>query len=111
MTSAFGPVKLFFSIDCRVDGNLLSAALSDNENKLLVLLLSLYTVADHNLHLGEVSPSSKMTDITPDFNIGLKAREATPVLAHRYSIDRLDEFLKEAYNIVSSMRAHPMDCS
>jgi len=41
-----------------------------------------------------------MTDITPDFNVELKQRNATPVLAHRYSIDRLDEFLKEAYTIV-----------
>lgn len=41
-----------------------------------------------------------MTDITPDINVGLKERNATPVLAHRYSIDRLDEFLKEAYTIV-----------
>lgn len=42
-----------------------------------------------------------MTDLTPGFNVILKSRNAPPVIAYRYSIDRLDEFLKEAYSIVS----------
>ena len=41
-----------------------------------------------------------MTDLTPVFNEALRAHDALPVSSHRYSIDRLDEFLKEAYNIV-----------
>jgi syntaxin 18 len=41
-----------------------------------------------------------MADITAVFNTALKAHNATLVTSHRYSIDRLDEFLKEAYNIV-----------
>lgn len=41
-----------------------------------------------------------MADITPAFNVALQARDAPPVTAHRYSVDRLDEFLKEAYSIV-----------
>jgi len=43
-----------------------------------------------------------MTDLTPDFNLVLRSKEATPVLAHRYSIDRLDGFLQEAYSIVGA---------
>lgn len=45
----------------------------------------------------------KMTDITPDLNAALKSRNATPVIKHRYSLDQLDEFLKEAYSIVSKL--------
>jgi len=41
-----------------------------------------------------------MTDLTPDFNLVLRSKEVPPVIAHRYSIDRLDGFLQEAYNIV-----------
>jgi len=41
-----------------------------------------------------------MTDITPVFNDALRAHNAPPVSSHRYSVDRLDEFLKEAYSIV-----------
>ncbi|KAI4721135.1 snare protein syntaxin-like protein 18/UFE1 [Aureobasidium sp. EXF-10727] len=40
-----------------------------------------------------------MADITAVFNAALKAHDAPPVTSHRYSIDRLDEFLKEAYSI------------
>ncbi|KAG9944299.1 snare protein syntaxin-like protein 18/UFE1, partial [Aureobasidium melanogenum] len=40
-----------------------------------------------------------MADITAAFNTALKAHNAPPVTSHRYSIDRLDEFLKEAYSI------------
>ncbi|THW16109.1 snare protein syntaxin-like protein 18/UFE1 [Aureobasidium pullulans] len=40
-----------------------------------------------------------MADITAVFNTALKAHNAPPVTSHRYSIDRLDEFLKEAYSI------------
>lgn len=43
-----------------------------------------------------------MADITPIFNSVLKAHNAPLVTSGRYSIDRLDEFLKEAYSIVSS---------
>jgi hypothetical protein len=41
-----------------------------------------------------------MADITAVFNTALKVHNAPPVTSHRYSIDRLDEFLKEAYSIV-----------
>ena len=44
-----------------------------------------------------------MTDITPALNEVLKAREVPPVTSVRYSIDQLDEFLKEAYSIVSCL--------
>lgn len=40
-----------------------------------------------------------MTDITPDLNICLKAREAQPVIHHQYDIRRLDSFLQDAYSI------------
>lgn len=40
-----------------------------------------------------------MADITAHFNAALKLHNAPPVTSHRYSIDRLDEFLKEAYSI------------
>jgi len=40
-----------------------------------------------------------MADITAAFNTALRANNAPPVTSHRYSIDRLDEFLKEAYSI------------
>ncbi|KAI5266808.1 snare protein syntaxin-like protein 18/UFE1 [Aureobasidium subglaciale] len=40
-----------------------------------------------------------MADITAVFNTALKANNAPPVTSHRYTIDRLDEFLKEAYSI------------
>lgn len=51
-----------------------------------------------------------MADITAVFNTALKAHNAPPVTSHRYSIDRLDEFLKEAYSIVGSsllLEAYP----
>ena len=41
-----------------------------------------------------------MTNITPDINAVLRSRGVTPIIAHRYSIDQLDSFLAEAYNIV-----------
>ncbi|KAI4824876.1 snare protein syntaxin-like protein 18/UFE1 [Aureobasidium sp. EXF-8845] len=40
-----------------------------------------------------------MANITATFNTALRANNAPPVTSHRYSIDRLDEFLKEAYSI------------
>ncbi|GAB7348197.1 hypothetical protein MBLNU459_g6201t1 [Dothideomycetes sp. NU459] len=40
-----------------------------------------------------------MADITPIFSAALQARDAPPVTPGRYSVDRLDEFLKEAYSI------------
>ncbi|KEQ75348.1 syntaxin [Aureobasidium namibiae CBS 147.97] len=40
-----------------------------------------------------------MADITAVFNTALKSHNAPPATLHRYSIDRLDEFLKEAYSI------------
>ncbi|TKX24710.1 hypothetical protein C1H76_3320 [Elsinoe australis] len=40
-----------------------------------------------------------MTDITPQVNAVLKSKEVPPITRHRYSIDQLDEFLKEAYRI------------
>ena len=43
-----------------------------------------------------------MTDITPAFNGILKGHEAAPARRKSFSIDNLDEFLKEAYKIVSS---------
>jgi len=42
-----------------------------------------------------------MTDLSPDVNAVLKAHNAPLVLSHRYSIDNLDGFIKEAYSIVS----------
>jgi hypothetical protein len=41
-----------------------------------------------------------MADITAVFNTALQAHNAPPVTPHRYSLDQLDEFLKEAYSIV-----------
>ncbi|PNS14642.1 hypothetical protein CAC42_1664 [Sphaceloma murrayae] len=40
-----------------------------------------------------------MTDVTTHLNALLKGREVPPITQHRYSIDQLDEFLKEAYRI------------
>ena len=40
-----------------------------------------------------------MTDITPDLNICLRAREAEPVLHKQYDTSQLDTFLQEAYTI------------
>ncbi|KAF2219641.1 snare protein syntaxin-like protein 18/UFE1 [Elsinoe ampelina] len=40
-----------------------------------------------------------MTDVTPHLNALLKAREVPPITRYRYSLDQLDEFLKEAYRI------------
>lgn len=42
-----------------------------------------------------------MADVTPAFNTALKAHNVPPVTQHTYSKDQLDEFLKEAYSIVS----------
>lgn len=42
-----------------------------------------------------------MTDITPDFNICLKEKDAQPVLRKDYDLDRIDAFLQDAYSIVS----------
>lgn len=41
-----------------------------------------------------------MTDITPAVNALLEARSAPTIVSKPYSIPQLDEFLKEAYNIV-----------
>lgn len=41
-----------------------------------------------------------MTDITPDFNIGLKDRGAQPVLRKEYDLSTINSFLQEAYSIV-----------
>ncbi|GAM84946.1 hypothetical protein ANO11243_029490 [Dothideomycetidae sp. 11243] len=40
-----------------------------------------------------------MTDVTPSLNHLLRQRQATPITRHHYSVDQLDEFLKEAYKI------------
>lgn len=40
-----------------------------------------------------------MTDITPDLNICLKAREAEPITHKQYDTSQLDSFLQEAYTI------------
>jgi hypothetical protein len=42
-----------------------------------------------------------MTDITPEFNGLLKQREAPAAGRRSFSLDNLDEFLREAYKIVS----------
>jgi syntaxin 18 len=49
-----------------------------------------------------------MANITAAFNTALRANNAPPVTSHRYSIDRLDEFLKEAYSIVRQSPVHEM---
>ena len=46
-----------------------------------------------------------MTDITPLFNGILKGHEAPSARRKTFSVDNLDEFLKEAYKIVSSSRS------
>ena len=40
-----------------------------------------------------------MADITPDFNICLKQRNAQPVLKREYDLDKINSFLQEAYSI------------
>ncbi|KAL1302189.1 hypothetical protein AAFC00_002619 [Neodothiora populina] len=40
-----------------------------------------------------------MTDLAPVFSSVLREHNTPPLTTHHYSIDRLDEFLKEAYNI------------
>lgn len=40
-----------------------------------------------------------MTDITADFNVCLKKRNAQPVTHHAYNIERINSFLQEAYSI------------
>lgn len=40
-----------------------------------------------------------MTNITADFNVHLKNRNANPVTHHTYNIERIDSFLQEAYSI------------
>lgn len=42
-----------------------------------------------------------MTDLTPIFNGVLKSHEAASVRRKSFSVDNLDDFLKEAYKIVS----------
>jgi syntaxin 18 len=49
-----------------------------------------------------------MANITAAFNTALRANNAPPVTSHRYSIERLDEFLKEAYSIVCQSPVHEM---
>lgn len=49
-----------------------------------------------------------MTDLTPSLNTLLRKLQATPVSRHRYSVDQLDEFLKEAYKIVRHLLALDM---
>lgn len=46
-----------------------------------------------------------MADITPDFNICLKAKGAQPVLKREYDLDKINSFLHEAYSIVCSYRS------
>lgn len=46
-----------------------------------------------------------MTDITAAFNECLTARSARPVTSIHYTIDKLDAFVKEAYNIASPPRS------
>ena len=41
-----------------------------------------------------------MANITPDFNICLKAKEAAPTRKKRYDVEHIDSFLQEAYSIV-----------
>lgn len=45
-----------------------------------------------------------MSDVTPAFNMLLKKHEA-PAAKASFNPDKIDEFLKEAYRIVS---AHPL---
>jgi syntaxin 18 len=40
-----------------------------------------------------------MADLTPDFNICLKEKEAQPVVRKTYDLDRINTFLQEAYSI------------
>ncbi|KAF2155023.1 snare protein syntaxin-like protein 18/UFE1 [Myriangium duriaei CBS 260.36] len=40
-----------------------------------------------------------MTDVTPSLNALLRQKQVAPVSRHRYSVDQLDDFLKEAYKI------------
>ncbi len=40
-----------------------------------------------------------MADITPDFNVCLKARGTQPVLKQEYDLNRINLFLQEAYSI------------
>ena len=42
-----------------------------------------------------------MKDLSSDLNELLKARRAQPVDLTPYSLERVNDFLKEAYNIVS----------
>ncbi|KAK4544119.1 hypothetical protein LTR36_004617 [Oleoguttula mirabilis] len=42
-----------------------------------------------------------MADITPDFNVCLKARGAQPVLKRQYDLDKINSFLHEAHSINS----------
>ncbi len=44
-----------------------------------------------------------MADITPDFNICLKAKDARPVLKIEYDVQKINSFLQEAYSIVYTL--------
>ena len=43
-----------------------------------------------------------MADITPDFNICLKAKGAQAVLTKEYNVDEINSFMQEAYRIVNT---------
>ena len=43
-----------------------------------------------------------MADITPDFNICLKAKGAQAVLTKEYHVDKINSFMQEAYRIVNT---------
>jgi hypothetical protein len=45
-----------------------------------------------------------MYNLTPRFNELLEGRSASPAGSYKFSIDEVDEFLKEAYRIVGSVR-------
>ncbi|EME44076.1 hypothetical protein DOTSEDRAFT_172080 [Dothistroma septosporum NZE10] len=50
-----------------------------------------------------------MTDITPDFNIWLKAKEVQPILRKEYDLNAINTFLQEAYSIVRDHNARITD--
>lgn len=43
-----------------------------------------------------------MTDLTPDLNVLLKSHDARPTQEPRLSIENIESFLKEAYQIVAT---------
>lgn len=50
-----------------------------------------------------------MTDITPDFNVCLKDKGASPVLTVEFDSHRINSFIDEAYKIVRSRPGHLVD--